>query len=370
MRKKIAFATLTGLTVITLVTLLVSTNIVTFGDAATSDAPSIPPMKPKVPVITAVAVNEPFSEKLEALGTAKANESVVITPTVEDRVVGVYFEDGDSVKRGRKLIQLDDSEAQYLLAEARAAHQEQQKQFARVKRLAKTKAASLSQLDEEKGLLEVTRARVASLEARLQDYTIRAPFSGVLGTRQISAGAVVDSDSVITTLDDITTIKLDFTVPEIHLGALKIGMQISAYSLAYPDRKFDGEVTAISSRVDPETRALMIRARIPNSDHLLKPGMLLRVDIVTNRTRSLVIPEEAVIQEKDKKFALLVSSENTVVKKEIATGRRIPGKVEVINGLMEMDQVIIQGISRVRPGSTVNVVEVRNPGEVGALPSG
>ncbi|CAB1075428.1 Probable Co/Zn/Cd efflux system membrane fusion protein [Olavius algarvensis Delta 1 endosymbiont] len=366
MRKKIAFTILAGLTAITVGTLLVSTNIVTFGDAATSDAPTLPPVKPTVPVITAVAANELFSEKLEALGTAKANESVVITPTVDDRVVGIYFEDGVRVKRGKKLIQLDDSEAQYLLAEARAAHQEQQKQFSRVKRLAKTKAASLSQLDEEKGHLEVTRARVSSLEARLQDYTIRAPFSGVLGTRQVSAGAVVDSNSVITTLDDITTIKLDFTIPEIHLGALKIGMKVSAHSLAYPDRQFGGEVTAISSRVDPETRALMIRARIPNSEHLLKPGMLLTVDLVTSRTRSLIIPEEAVIQEKDKKFVLLVSSENTVTKKEIAAGRRIPGKVEVISGLMEGDQVIIQGISRVRAGSTVNVVEVHNPGGWGA----
>jgi membrane fusion protein (multidrug efflux system) len=178
-----------------------------------------------------------------------------------------------------------------------------------------------------------------------------------MGIRQISTGAVVDSDTAITTLDDTSTIKLDFTVPETHLGVLKNGMNISAHSRAYPDRNFQGRVSAISSRVDPETRTLTIRAQIPNPDRLLKPGMLLTVDLVKNRSQSLIIPEEAVILEKDKKFVLTVTPENTVDKKEIVTGRRSPGKVEVISGLNSGHQVIIKGITRVRPGISVNVVE-------------
>ncbi|MFZ1201235.1 MAG: efflux RND transporter periplasmic adaptor subunit, partial [Desulfobacterales bacterium] len=191
----------------------------------------------------------------------------------------------------------------------------------------------------------------------LQDYTIRAPFSGVLGIRQISTGAVVDSDTVITTLDDTSTIKLDFTIPEAYLVVLKKGMTVSAHSLAYPDRSFEGRVTAISSRVDPETRTLTIRAKVPNPDRLLRPGMLLTVDLVKDRSLSLIIPEEAVILEKDKKFTLVVTPDNTVEKIEIVTGRRNPGKLEVISGLNAGQQVIVQGLTRVRPGSTVNVVE-------------
>jgi membrane fusion protein (multidrug efflux system) len=301
-------------------------------------------------------------ETLEALGTAKANESVVITPTVEDRVVGVFFDDGDRVRRGQKLIKLEDREAQYLLAEARSALGEQRKQYDRMRRLANTNAASLSQLDEEKSLLEIAEARVASIDARLQDYTIRAPFSGILGTRQISMGAVVDTDSVITTLDDTSNIKLDFTVPEIYLSVLSTGMDVTARSPAYPDLKFNGVVAAINSRVDPETRTLMIRARIPNPEYLLKPGMLLIVDLVKKRSQALIIPEEAVIQEKDKKFVFLITSEKTVAKREIATGRRIPGKVEVISGLKQGDPIVIQGITRLRPGSPVDVVEMRETG--------
>ena len=230
--------------------------------------------------------------------------------------------------------------------------------------MAKTDATSRSRLDEEQGLLEIAEAKVANLEARLRDYTIRAPFAGFLGIRQISTGAVVDSETVITTLDDITTIKLDFTVPETYLGALKNGMNVSAQSAAYPDRNLTGTVTAISSRVDPETRTLMVRAQIPNPDGLLKPGMLLTVDLIKDQSQSLIIPEEAVILEKDKKFTLVVTPENRVEKKEIVTGRRSPGKVEVINGLNAGHQVIVQGITRVRPGIPVKVVEVRKTGRV------
>ncbi|MFZ0243850.1 MAG: efflux RND transporter periplasmic adaptor subunit [Desulfobacterales bacterium] len=304
-----------------------------------------------------MVTSETFTEKLEALGTTKANESVVVTPTVQERVIGILVDDGDVVSSGQVLVKLDDSEARYLLAEAKAALKEQRQQFERMRRLAKTNATSRSQLDEEQGLLDITAAKVSLLEARLQDYTIRAPFSGVLGIRQISTGAVVDSDTVITTLDDTSTIKLDFTIPEAYLVVLKKGMTVSAHSLAYPDRSFEGRVTAISSRVDPETRTLTIRAKVPNPDRLLRPGMLLTVDLVKDRSLSLIIPEEAVILEKDKKFTLVVTPDNTVEKIEIVTGRRNPGKLEVISGLNAGQQVIVQGLTRVRPGSTVNVVE-------------
>ncbi len=323
-----------------------------------------------VPVTTALATNETFTETLEALGTAKANEAVMVTPTLEERVVNILFEDGDSVRKGQILVKLDDSEARYQLQEAKATLREQQKQYDRVRKLAKTNSTSRSRLDEEQSLLEIAEARVALLQARLRDYTIRAPFAGVLGIRQISNGAVVDSDTVITTLDDITIIKLDFTVPETYLGVLRNEMGVAAQSPAYPDRKFNGTVTAISSRVDPETRTLTVRAKIPNSNRLLKPGMLLTVNLIKDRSRALIIPEEAVVLNKDKKYALVVKADNTVEKREIVTGRRSPGKVEVISGLNPGQQVIIKGLTRVRPGIAVNVVETRKPVHLSVSPAG
>jgi membrane fusion protein (multidrug efflux system) len=359
MRKKYLLSILLFLTVFSAGGLLLLPQLKSGGKNTSGYAMARAPSKALVPVITAQATREPFTETLEALGTAKANESVVITPTLEERVVDILFDDGDDVSQGQVLLKLDDGEAQFMLAEAKATLKEQQQQYDRIRRLAKTNSTSRSKLDEERSLLEIANAKVALMQARLQDYTIRAPFSGVLGIRQISAGAVVDSDTAITTLDDTSTIKLDFTVPEIYIGALKKGMDISARSPAYPDRNFEGTVSTISSRVDAETRTVTIRARIANPDRLLKPGMLLTVDLVKSRSRTLIIPEEAVILEKDKKYVLVVTAENTVSKKKITTGRRSPGKVEVLSGLTAGQQVIIKGISRVRPGTAVNVVEIR-----------
>jgi membrane fusion protein (multidrug efflux system) len=357
MRKKYIVLAFGLLTVISVAGLLLFPQLKNGGAKGSGYALARTPAKKATPVIVALAANEPFTETLQALGTASANESVVITPTLEERVIGIFFEDGDAVDKNQVLVKLDDSEARYLLAEANATLREQQKQFQRVSKLAKTNSTSRSRLDEEQGLLEIARARVAHLNAQLQDYTIRSPFAGVLGTRRISNGAVVNSDTKITTLDDITVIKLDFTVPETYLAVLRNGMDITAQSPAYPERDFKGKVTAISSRVDPETRTLTIRAQIPNPDRLLKPGMLLAVDLIKDRSQSLIIPEEAVIFEKYKKYVLVVTAENTVSKKEIVTGRRSPGKVEVLNGLNAGQRVIIKGIGRVRPGISVSVVE-------------
>jgi membrane fusion protein (multidrug efflux system) len=365
MQRTYTFWGIFSVVVIVIGALIVFPSLKSLRIGAESHASARSPFTEPVPIVSALASIEPFVETLEALGTAKANESVLITPTVEDRVVGVFFDDGDRVRRGQQLIQLDDREAHYLLAEARAALEEQNKQYARMRRLAKTNATSLSQLDEEKSLLDIAKARFANSKARLQDYYIRAPFSGILGTRQVSMGAVVDTDSVITTLDDTSVIKLDFTVPEIYLSVLSTGMDVTARSPAYPGLKFNGVVAAINSRVDPETRTLMIRAKIPNPEYMLKPGMLLIVDLIKNRSQALIIPEEAVIQEKDKKYVYLIMPDSTVAKREIATGRRIPGKVEVISGLKQGDPVVIQGITRVRSGSPVNVVEVHETGFTG-----
>ena len=362
MRKKYIIVSLGILTSFFTAGLLLFPQLRNGGEMSSGYALARTHSKTPIPVVVAMATNEPFTETVEALGTAKANESVVITPTLEERVVDIFFEDGDAVRKDQVLVKLDDGEVRYLLAEASALLREQQKQFDRISKLAKKNSTSRSRLDEEQGLLEIARAKVAHLRAQLRDYTIRAPFSGTLGTRQISNGAVVDSETVITTLDDTTVIKLDFTIPETYLGVLRNGMNLTAKSPAYPDRSFKGTVTAISSRVDPDTRTLTIRAQIPNPDRLLKPGMLLTVELIKNRSQSLIIPEEAVIMNKDEKYVLVVTAENRVEKKQVITGRRSPGKVEVISGLDAGHQVIITGLTRVRPGSSVNVVEIRKNG--------
>lgn len=310
-----------------------------------------------VPVETARVRREVFVDVLEALGTVKANESVTITPTVEDRVTDIFFDDGDHVREGQVLVKLDSRESRQALAEAKATLKEQLRQVARMRQLTRTNAASQARLDEEESQLQIAEARVAQLQARLTDYTIRAPFSGILGIRRISPGAVVDSDMELTTLDDISTVKIDFTLPENVLGILKTGMTVTADSAAFPGVGFKGTVTAISTRVDPETRSVTVRATLPNPDLRLKPGMLLTVALVKEENQVLVVPEEAVIQEKDRKFAFVVMPDNNVEKKEIITARRKPGVVEIVSGLAVEDQVVVKGTNRIRSGTRVTVVD-------------
>ena len=331
------------------------------GDSDTGSGSARAAVRKATPVVVAEIQKSPFLEILEGLGTVKANESVTLNPTVKDRITEIFFKDGDAVEAGRVLVKMSDDEEKSLLNEAKAALKEQQLKFERVRNLVKRKAVSQAQLEEAEGLLKRAEAQVANLEARLRDYTIRAPFSGVLGIRQVSPGAVVDTDTVITTLDDLSVVHIDFSAPETYLSELRPGLSVTARSKAYPDRHFEGKVSVVDSRVDAVSRSVTVRANIPNPDYALKPGMLLTVDLIRKETETLMVPEEAIFMEKDRKFVWMVDAQNGVNRREITTDRRRPGDVEVLSGLEVGDRVIVQGVNRVREGSSVDVMDVESP---------
>ena len=331
------------------------------GDSETGAGSARAAVRNATPVVVAEIQRGPFLETLEGLGTVKANESVTLNPTVKDRVTDILFEDGDSVKAGQVLVKLSDEEEKSLLKEAKAAFKEQQLQYNRVRNLVQRKAVSQAQLEEAEGLLKRAEAQVSNLEARLSDYTIRAPFSGVLGIRQVSPGAVVDTDTVITTLDDLSVVHIDFSAPETYMSELRPGLPVTARSKAYPDRIFEGKVAVVDTRVDPVSRSVVVRAHIPNPDHALKPGMLLTVDVIRRETETLMVPEEAIFMEKERKFVWVLDENNGVTRREITTDRRRPGDVEVLSGLEIGDRVIVQGVNRVREGSSVDVAQVDSP---------
>ncbi|MFP4032367.1 MAG: efflux RND transporter periplasmic adaptor subunit [Desulfococcaceae bacterium] len=313
--------------------------------------------RPATPVVVAQAREREFLDILEALGTVKANESVEITATVEDRIAEIHFDDGDRVEADQVLVSLESGEEQSLLAEARAVLAERERQYERARQLFQRRATSKAALDEEERLLQTAKARVDNMEARVRDYTIRAPFSGVLGLRQVSEGAVVKTGTLITTLDDIARVKADFSVPEKFVGALTPGLTVAARAAAYPDRTFEGRVSTVSSRIDPITRSVIVRAMVDNADLSLKPGMLLTVEVVKRSSRALAVPEEAVLMEGNRGYVLAVDAADTVERRAIETGRREPGLVEVLDGLSPGDRVIVEGTNRVRPGATVAVVD-------------
>jgi len=296
---------------------------------------------------------EEFVEQIEAIGTAQANESVNITAKVTESVQKVNFEDGAYVEKGRILVHLTNAEETALLSEAQATLDEASQQYKRVSNLMSQNLASQTQLDEENARQQTARARLEAIVARMDDHLIRAPFSGLLGFRNVSEGSMITTNTIITTLDDISRIKLDFTVPEIYLSALHIGQQVFAVSDAYSKQPFEGKVATISSRVDPITRSVVVRAIIPNQEQLLRAGMLLKVNLIRSREMVTAIPEESLFPIADKQYVYRVKDDNSVERVAVEIGRRRPGLVEVLSDFPVGTNVVTEGVIRIRPGSKV-----------------
>ena len=289
---------------------------------------------------------------VEALGTTQANESVTLSAKVTDTVRRVNFEDGDYVEAGAVLIELTNQEEEALLAEARANLDDAESQLRRLQDLSGRGLTSASELDVARSRAGASQARLNSIVARLRDRLIQAPFSGVLGFRQVSPGTMLTPNTPITSIDDISVIKLDFTVPETFIGAMAPGAKIVAKSVSFPDRKFDGTVRTVGSRVDPVTRAVTVRAHIDNKDKSLRPGMLLTVEVVTAERAALVVPEGSVFQVQNRAYVYRVDGD-TVHQQQIEVGGRRFGVVEVLGGLNEGDPIVIEGIIKLREGARV-----------------
>lgn len=310
-----------------------------------------------VPVVVATVGYDEFVDRIEAVGTAKSNESVTITAKVTETVSRVSFEDGQIVQAGDILVELTDQEESATLAEAHAGLREAQQEYERTVDLVRRGNAAESRLETAQAARDRAQARISAVEARLADRLIKAPFAGLLGLRTVSVGTLVTPGVAITTLDDISIIKLDFDVPEGFLPALKVGQLVEARAAAYPGKVFSGKVAVVDTRIDPNTRSFTVRAELPNPDALLRPGMLLTVEVIKDRRRSLMVPEEAIVPLDTRAFVYRVTPERKVERVQIEMGARRPGRVEVLSGIAEGDRVIVQGTNRVRQGSTVTLSE-------------
>jgi membrane fusion protein (multidrug efflux system) len=311
-------------------------------------------------VVTRQVQLQPMVDEIQALGTARANESVEIQPRVSSLIERVLFTEGQLVNQGDLLIELENSEIVAGLAVAEASLSESQSLYDRSRSLADTQAISASNLETLHAQVRVDEAQVEAARARLDNTVIRAPFSGRVGLRRVSPGSFVNSSTVITTLDDVDTIKLDFSVPETFFAVLSEGMNIAAHSLVYPERVFSGTVASIDTRVDPVSRAVQVRAIIPNADGALKPGMFLSVDLQRDRGEQLLAPEQAIVPEGNNQYVFVVA-DGVAEKRAVQLGRRIPGFVIIDSGLAPGEAVITEGTHRVRDGS-----KVQAPGQASA----
>jgi membrane fusion protein (multidrug efflux system) len=306
-------------------------------------------------VIVSEARIQPFPLASEALGNARANEAVDIRPEITAAITAIHFEEGHNVSRGDVLLELENSEPLADLAAARAALVDSASQFRRSEELFKTRVVSESQLEQLEAKRDADQAAVNAAEARLAQTVIRAPFDGRLGLRRVSMGSIVNPNTIITTLDDTSLIKLDFDVPAVFLSRLQKGLSVTARSAAWPDLEFRGEVSSIDTRVDPISRTITIRAILPNDDARLMPGMFMTVSLLKDDVVALMIPEQAIVPERSKQYVYLLGPDNIVERREVRTGRRRPGQVEVVDGLANGDLVIAEGVQKVKPGQPARI---------------
>lgn len=309
-------------------------------------------------VVAAPAEIIRFVEKIEAVGTGNAREAVVISANVTERVRSLHFKDGESVKKGQVLAELDLSEENADLAQARARLKESELQLDRVQQLVGRGYATRASLDQRTAERDSARATVDSIQARINDRIIRAPFSGIAGLRNVSPGLIISAGTPLVEISDISSIKLDFTIPESYLSRVKIGQEVEARVSAFNNELFKGHISAIDPRIDPVTRSASVRALIDNEDLRLKPGMLMTVGIIRQQREALAVPELAVIAEGTNKYVYVVNEDGkSVTRTRITTGERQPGFVEVTAGLQPGTLIVTEGTVKLRDGAPVKLLK-------------
>lgn len=299
-----------------------------------------------------------FTDGVQAIGTAQARESIIITPKVADTIRVIRFDSGDRVRAGQVLVEMASVEQLAAVAEARAANDAAQEELRRFQELYDRGFASQARLDAVRAAADAAQARLNAGGSRADDRTIRAPFAGIVGLRTASPGQYMQPGGRIGTLDDISQIKLDFDVPETQIARVGEGVEIVARTAAFPDRTFSGAIDHLDTRVDPATRTVRVRALLNNRDETLRPGMLMTVEVRSNPREALSVPEIAILEEAGSSYVLSLAPAdgNFVVERvQIRTGQRAGGMAEVLEGLDGGVLVITEGLQSVRPGQTVRV---------------
>lgn len=302
-----------------------------------------------------------WSDPLEALGTLSADESVTLSTTVTDIIAEINFSDGEQVEAGRLLIRLEDAEEQAQLRASQALREERRNASNRSSQLQERNLAARADVEDSQSRLRQAEADIQAIEAQLANYQIKAPFSGRVGFRNISVGALVTPGMNLVTLDKLDVMKLDFSVPEVFLGRLSPGLMLNATTAAYPDDIFSGEIATIGTRVDPVTRSINVRAELDNADGRLRPGMLMEVVVQQHVRDTIVIPEAAIEPSGDRHFVMLIEQGDDatrLTRREIVIGERRNGEVEILEGLSAGDLIVVHGLQLARDGQEARLIGI------------
>ncbi|USE39278.1 efflux RND transporter periplasmic adaptor subunit [Endozoicomonas sp. SCSIO W0465] len=321
--------------------------------------------KREAPAVTAFPVMETtLQQHLMALGNLKANQSVDITPQINGRIVALHLKDGAHVKSGKLLVELDDREQAAITAQARIAFEDAHRQLDYMETLITRKAISVEELKAQRATVDRLEAALQAELAILDHYTLEAPFSGMLSFHEQSAGALLNAGTVLTTLDDLSTMKLTFDLPENALSYIRKGAQISATTDAWPGKTFTGTIDSINPRIDPVNLTFQVRALLDNPDSHLLPGMLMRTSIErSNEQPLLVVPSRSILFDGNRRYVFVINEQNQVERRTITTGQTIDQYIVVLTGLAKGEMVVNEGAVKVTDGHRVKVLEVLGKGQ-------
>ncbi len=311
---------------------------------------------PPLPVKAAPATRTTLNVEVTAVGTLRADETVMVRPEIAGRVETIHFREGQKIRQGEPLVTLDQEEYQAQLASSAAQLALEQSSYRRLQDMDRQQLASQQNLDEAKAKLDTARAQQELNRVRLSKTVIRAPFDGMIGLRKISPGAYVKPGDDIVALESLGAMKLDFRVPETYLARLAVDQRLAARVDAYPEQSFEGTIYAIEPALDEETRTVLLRARLPNPHNQLRPGLFARVSLILERRENaLVVPEQAIVPVGQTTFVYRVVDGKAVMA-PVKLGLRRPGLVEILEGLSAGDQVVTDGQLKIRDGAAVQVL--------------
>lgn len=307
-------------------------------------------------VIAAEARTESIAETLAVVGTLVPNEAIEVKSEVEGVVEEIAFNEGQTVKKGDLLVRLDESKFRAALQQAEANLQLSKVTFDRTRQLVEDKTISPQEFDQAAATYRANEANVALRRRELQDARIVAPFAGTVGSRNISAGQVISKNTTLTTLVDIDTVKAEFNIPERFISQVKAGQQLELRVAAFPKERFKGEVYFLAPQVDPNTRTLLMKARVPNADRKLRPGMFANLDLtLTLRDNAIVIPESAVLNLGERTAVYVIAADGTAQMRPVKIGLRMPNQIEIVSGLKPGEKVVAEGLQKIRPGGQVKM---------------
>ncbi|OQX00521.1 MAG: hypothetical protein BWK80_61645 [Desulfobacteraceae bacterium IS3] len=316
-----------------------------------------PPAMPPVTVEVKTVEVAPSVREISTVGTLHANESVIIRSEVGGRIVGLEFAEGEAVEADTILFRLDQSVLQAQLAKAEAELNLHRSDYKRAESLLKNQAISERERDQAYSQLKTDEANIRLIRAQSDKTVIRAPFSGTLGLRRVSIGDVINAGQDLVNLEDVSMLKAEFKIPEIHSDLIAKGQKVELRTDAFPDEMFEAEIYAINPRIDQQGRSLVVRAVLGNPEQRLRPGQFVQAGVeVSREENALFIPEQAVIPQPNRQFVWKVQNEQAVMS-EIKTGMRKKGMVEVKFGLQAGDRVITGGIQKIAEGMPVKAVE-------------